>query len=87
VGADGLVGCRGPLVEAQEGGIVLGGGEGDQCVVGGSSGDLPGCHRGEEFGVAVLGQGEEGSVKRSVMNAQTMSGLVLCGGGSLVSTE
>jgi hypothetical protein len=41
VDADGLVGRRGPLVKAQESGFVLGGGEGDQSVVGGSSGDLP----------------------------------------------
>jgi hypothetical protein len=40
---------------------VLGGGEGDQCVVGGSGGGLPGGDRGEEFLVAVLGQGEEGA--------------------------
>jgi hypothetical protein len=35
VGAGGLVGRRSPLVEAQEGGVVLGGGAGDERVVGG----------------------------------------------------
>jgi hypothetical protein len=60
MGADGLMGRRGALVKAQKSGAVLGGGEGDQCVIGASSEDLIGGHCGEEFLVAVLGQGEEG---------------------------
>ena len=52
---DGFV-CRGgSLVQAEQRGLMLGGGESDQGVVCGSAGDLPGGNGGEKFLVANLG--------------------------------
>jgi len=48
-GADGFVCGGGPLVQAEQRRLMLGGGEGDQGVVGGSAEDLPGGSGGEKL--------------------------------------
>ena len=57
-GADGFVGCGGSLVQAEQRCMVLGGGEGDQGVIGGSAEDLPGSNGGEKLLVTTPRPGE-----------------------------
>src|ERR1019366_2856817 len=57
-GTDSLVCCGGSVVKAEQRGLVLGGSEGDQGIVGGATEDLPGGQRGEKLLVAGLRQGE-----------------------------
>jgi hypothetical protein len=53
-GTDSLVRCGGSLVKAEQRGLVLGCGVGDQGIVGGATEDLPGGQRGEKLLVAGL---------------------------------
>ena len=58
-GTDGCVGCRGPLIQAEQRRLMLGGGESDQGIVGGSAEDLASSNGGEKLLVTSLRQGEE----------------------------
>src|SRR5260370_9275711 len=57
--ADGFIRRGGSLVETEQRGLMFGGGEGDQGIVGGAAEDLPGGYRSEKFLMTGLRQGQE----------------------------